>query len=136
MTVQITGLPELRRDFSNLTAKMQRGVLRDALRSAARPVVAAAKSKVPVRTGALKKGISQRVSVRGSKAEAIIGFNRKQFYGRFVELGTSHASAKPFLRPALDESQRKIEQAFAEAINRGIERKTAALSAAGDDGGE
>lgn len=137
MTVAITGLPELRRDFSNLTAKMQRGVLRDALRSAARPVVASAKSKVPVRTGALKRGISQRVSVKGSgKAEAIIGFQRKQFYGKFVELGTSHAAAKPFLRPALDESQQKIEQAFVDAINRGIERKTIELFGSDNDGGE
>lgn len=136
MTVQVQNLPALQRDFSNLTAKMQRGVLRDALRAAARPVVASAKTKVPVRTGALKKGISQRVSVKGSKAEAIIGFRRKDFYGRFIELGTSKMSAKPFLRPALDESQQKIEEAFAQAINRGIERKTAALFGSDDDGGE
>ena len=133
MAIQVQNLPALQRDFANLTAKMQRGVLRDALRSAARPVVASAKVKVAVKTGALKRGITQRVSVQGSKAQAIIGFQRDQFYGAFLELGTSHQSAKPFLRPALDESQDKILQAFADAINRGIERKTAALSGS-DDG--
>jgi len=125
MTVTIQNLPALQRDFANLTAKMQRGVLRDALRAAARPVVASAKSKVPVRTGKLQRGIQQRVSVRSGSAEAIIGFDRKQFYGRFIELGTSKMSAKPFLRPALDESQNQIEQAFAAAVERGINRKAA-----------
>lgn len=132
MTVTVHNLQALQRDFSQLTAKMQRGVLRDALRSAARPVVASAKSKVPVRTGALKKGIAQRVSVKTSSAEAIIGFRAKDFYGRFIELGTSKMTARPFLRPALDESQQKIEQAFIAAINRGIERKTALIQG-GDD---
>jgi len=33
-------------------------------------------------------------------------------------------SAKPFLRPALDESEEKIVQTFAEAVNRGIANKT------------
>ena len=127
MTIQVQNLAASQREFSNLTAKMQRGVLRDALRSAARPVVAKAKGRVSVRTGALKRGISQRVSVKTGSAEAVIGFDRKQFYGRFIELGTSKMSAKPFLRPALDESQREIGQAFVAAINRGIERKTAQL---------
>lgn len=131
--ITVQNLPALQRDFSNLTDKMKRGVLRDALRSAARPVVASAKSKVPVKSGALKRGIAQRVSVRTNAAEALIGFDRKTFYGRFIELGTSKMSAKPFLRPALDESQQKILEAFYSAINRGIDRKTAILSG-GDDG--
>jgi len=133
MAITVQNLAALQRDFANITAKMQRGVLRDALRAAARPVVAAAKSKVPVRTGALKRGIQQRVHVGSGTAEALIGFDRKQFYGKFVELGHSKGmSARPFLRPALDESQSKIEQAFLAAIERGINRKTAALSG-GDD---
>lgn len=133
MAIIVQNLPALQRDFTQLTARMQRGVLRDALRAAARPVVAGAKSKVRVRTGNLRRGITQRVSVKPSKAEAIIGFRRKEFYGRFVELGTSKMPAYPFLRPALDESQPQILEAFAAAINRGIERKIALLG--GDDGG-
>ena len=132
MAITVHNLPALQRDFANLTSKMQRGVLRDALRAAARPVVASAKSKVPVRTGKLQRGIQQRVHVGAGSADALIGFDRKQFYGRFIELGTSKMSARPFLRPALDESQSKIEQAFIAAIERGINRKTAALSG-GDD---
>jgi len=132
MAIKVENLAALQRDFANITAKMQRGVLRDALRAAARPVVAAAKSKVSVRTGKLKSGIQQRVHVGAGSADALIGFDRKQFYGRFIELGTSKMSARPFLRPALDESQSKIEQAFIAAIERGINRKTAALSG-GDD---
>lgn len=132
MTITVQNLPALQRDFSNLTEKMQRGVLRDALRSSARVVAASAKSKVPRKTGALQKSITHRVSVkaRGS-AEATVGFTK--FYGRFVELGTSKMAAKPFLRPALDESEGKILEAFRDAVSRGVERKTLQLQGA-DDG--
>jgi HK97 gp10 family phage protein len=131
--VTTEGVPQVLREFANLSAKMQRAVLRDALRSGARVVVASAKTKVPVRTGALKRGITHRVTVpQNGLGEATIGYDSKQFYGRFVELGTSRQAARPFLRPALDATQNQVEKVFREAVERGIENKTAALG--GSDG--
>lgn len=129
MSVTVTGVPELLQRFATLSARSQKGVMRAALRSAARPVVNKAKQIVPVRTGALKRGIQQRVSVTSRVAEASIGYDRKQFYGRFIELGTSKMSAKPFLRPALDGSQNEIESAFLNAWSNAVEQKSA-----GDEG--
>lgn len=61
-----------------------------------------ARRLAPRRTGELRRSIrvrrvydreSRRVSYR-----VVVG----AFYGRFVELGTPHAPARPFLRPAAD----------------------------------
>ena len=38
------------------------------------------------------------------------------FYGRFIELGTSKMTAKPFLRPALESSQDEVLQKTKEYI--------------------
>jgi len=124
MTVIVENLPALQRDFADLTAKMQRQVLRAALQKSARLVARSAKQKVPRRTGALQKAIGTRTSVRSATAESTIGFNRKAFYGRFIELGTSKMAAKPFLRPALDENQRQIVDTFIESINEGVEKRS------------
>lgn len=114
------GVPEVLRAFSALSNQAQRVVVRDSLRSAARVVVAKAKQRVPVDTGLLKRSITQNVSVGSGKAEALVGYRKKAFYGGFVELGTSKMRAQPFLRPALDESHTEIEAAFVDALNRTV----------------
>lgn len=126
MTVTIHGLPRLRAQFSELKDKSQRAVLRSAIRSAARPVVKEAKLLVPVDEGDLKAGIKSSVSVKqGGSVEALIGFEQDDFYGRFVELGTSKMPARPFLRPALENKQDEVVKIFADAIDAQIQRVAA-----------
>ena len=119
------GVPEVLRAFHALSNNAQRAVIRDSLRSAARVVVAKAKQRVPVKTGLLRRSITQTVSVGGGKAEALVGYRKKAFYGGWVELGNSRMGAQPFLRPALDESHTEIEAAFIAALNRTITGQTA-----------
>ena len=143
MNVAVEGMDEVKRQFSALMDKMQRATLRGALKQAAKPVVKAAKARVDVLTGKLKRSIRSKVSVRsatsfraGSKAEVSIGFGRKQFYGIAVELGhvikrsrrgpvLGHVPARPFLRPALDTQQGAAVAAFAGALNGEIQKVTA-----------
>lgn len=89
-SVTIEGLPELKKKFGELTDKQQRGVLRTAIRAGGTMVAREAKRLVPVKTGALKKSIGVKVSVKqGGVTEATIGFGRRQYYGLMVELGHS-----------------------------------------------
>lgn len=122
--MRVDGVPELQRKFANLSGKMQRAVVRDSLRSAARVVEKSARQRVPVDTGRLKKAITQNVTVKSTTGEALVGYRREVFYGRFVELGTSKMAAQPFLRPALDENQEEIRQTFLSALNRTIEERS------------
>lgn len=121
--MKVEGVAELQRKFANMSGKMQRAVVRDSLRSAARVVEKSARQKVPVDTGRLKKSITQRVTVQSAVGEALIGYRKEAFYGRFVELGTSKMAAQPFLRPALDENTDEIGRVFVQALNRTIEQR-------------
>ena len=121
--MKVEGVAELQRKFANMSGKMQRAVVRDSLRSAARVVEKSARQKVPVDTGRLKKSITQRVTVQSAVGEALIGYRKETFYGRFVELGTSKMAAQPFLRPALDENTDEIGRVFVQALNRTIEQR-------------
>jgi len=44
------------------------------------------------------------------------------YYAHLVELGTKRTTAKPFLRPALEESKAEIRAIFAEEIQKGLEK--------------
>lgn len=143
--VSISGLKELDQALRELPVKLQRNVLRSALRASAKVVADEAKRMVPVRTGALRDSI--RVTsrlVRGvPTAKVVAGSKGKNgvWYAHLIEFGTkSHiietstkkslsiggnavekvmhpgAQKKPFMRPAFDlRSQDAIER-FKEVV--------------------
>ena len=126
----IQGLKELSKDIDKLSKSFQRATLRTALRNAAKPVRQLARDKVPVASGDLRKGIRTEAKVnRDGEGYANVGFDRKEFHGLFVEVGTSQQSARPFLRPALDEADSKglIGAAFIDAINATIQKQLGKL---------
>lgn len=73
-------------------------VARDLQRRALK-VDAAAKRLCPVDTGRLRSSITNQLDEDAQGLYADIGANVE--YAIFVELGTRHAAAQPFLRPAL-----------------------------------
>lgn len=101
---------EVMKALHNLPINIQKNVMVGATRASAKVVSDEAKRLVPVDEGTLKKSIG--ITKRRSKQKNIVSFSvspRKGgkndgFYGRFIELGTSKMSAKPFLRPALEKS--------------------------------
>jgi HK97 gp10 family phage protein len=126
VTCTIEGLPHMRAQFAELNNKVQRAVMRSALKQTGAVVVKAAKAKVPVLTGKLKKSIKSSVSVKeGGLSYVDIGWGKEAFWGLFVEEGTCHRGAHPFLRPALDENHPAILQTFTEALNVQIQKQTA-----------
>lgn len=70
------------------------------LERAAIEVQATATRLAPVDTGRLQASIDYVVTEDAEGPVALIGTNVP--YGIFVELGTVHAAAQPFLRPALE----------------------------------
>lgn len=59
----------------------------------------AAKQLCPVDTGRLRSSITWQIQRDTQGLLAVIGTNVE--YARYVELGTIHTAAQPFLRPAL-----------------------------------
>jgi HK97 gp10 family phage protein len=147
---EITGLDELEDQLLALSKKVATKSLRSALVRAARPVVKAAKAKVPVKTGALRQSIgtaSRRGRGRKNFATAIVGPKSRNkraialanagrskpvkgiFWGHIVELGYGRQAPQPYLRPALDENADEAVQIFAKAIKQNLERVAANVNA-------
>lgn len=121
-SVDIEGLAELKDRFSAFDERAQRGILRSAAKRAAEIVVEEAKARVPVRHGNLKKSMRSRAKVSKRAVSVDIGFGPKEFYGQFVERGTSRMPAQPFLRPALDTKAEAVTAVFADELNAAITR--------------
>lgn len=103
-------------------------VLEEAAEEGAKIALAEAKRRVPVKTGNLRDNleitkVKSRTPDKLKKTVFVkVGFNKKAFYGTFVELGTRFIKAKPFLRPAIDQNRNSIAQVVNNAIDKALRR--------------
>jgi len=157
VTLGLEGFEELARALEALPRRVGRAAMLRALRAGARPVVRAARTRVPVKTGALKKGIIVRAvrAERGSAEAAVkVGPARHLFYGHIVEFGSGPhkiaakrartlaigpvvigrvvqhpgAAARPFLRPAFEETKAEAARIAGERLGLEIEKAAAKLA--------
>ena len=102
LTIGVEGYAAAKRILDELPNTMQKRMLRTALRASAKPMLQSARSKVPVRTGKLKKQLrTVRYKDRNaSKSEVAIAvkpvFERtkkkgavNEYYGKFIHEGTA-----------------------------------------------
>lgn len=143
--VKIRGLAELEKALAELPAKIERNIVRSALRAAAKVTLEEAKRQVPVRSGKLRDSlrVSTRV-VKGKPVATITAGGSKKgapFYAHLVEFGAKphfikaskakalavgggrlksvhHPGARkhPFMRPALDATKQAAVLAFGQAV--------------------
>ena len=133
--MQLTGDIALLQQFRQLPVKLQKKHGRRAIAKAARKVVKAAKQRCPTRSKQLKKSLGFRPRTYKSGVFAVVG-PRKGFrevvngkphdpakIAHLVELGHGgpHAAeAKPFLRPAMDETAKSNVQLIASELQKGL----------------
>lgn len=145
--MKLRGLKELDKQLKQLSAEVRPKVMKSAVRAAFKPVVAAAKAKVPVDTGELQAGIALATAYdkkKGTVAAGIViasnttalkqarvaaaAFGEAQYRGspgrrwHLTELGTKHSKAQPFLRPALDENAAAVLEAFKVQLGKRLKR--------------
>jgi len=102
LTIEVDGYAAAKRILDELPNTMQKRMLLAALRASAKPMLQSARSKVPVRTGKLKKQLrTVRYKDRNaSKSEVAIAvkpvFERtkkkgavNEYYGKFIHEGTA-----------------------------------------------
>lgn len=142
--LHVGGLAALERAMGELPLKLERNVVRGALRAGSKVFLQEARRRVPVKTGALRKSI--RISVRRIKGQLVAttkAGNQQAFYAHMVEFGTgAHvikaskakaldvgghpvrsvrhpgAHAQPFMRPAFDLGARGAVDAYAAYIRK------------------
>ena len=147
--VKVAGLEELEDALKELrmtlgtipTIKRERNLVRESLRVAAKPVLADAKSILRSsagknksdykRTGRLLNAIKLKVHPRPKWLQEIYGIGvdpgktredeTGAYYGHMVELGTVKQTAKPFLRPALEQNRQKSVSIYGLTLGKKIE---------------
>lgn len=123
----VTGDKELDRRLRSLPPKVLKKLARRAVRPAAKEVLARAIDEVPVDTGDLEDSLKVRALKRSRKNKDKVGsrvvtgegfFKGDQYYGGFVEFGTSKMAARPFLRPAAISAEPAVKRVFTSAMKR------------------
>ncbi len=137
ITVEIKGLRQLGEAMRTLSADVSKKVARAGTAAAAQVIRKSAISKAPVETGNLRKNIILKrlpasetrltsehiVTVRRgvTKKQKQAGLNSAD-YARFLEHGTVHMPAQPFLRPAFDQNKGQAVVAMASRIKARIDK--------------
>lgn len=126
-----TGDKKLDRMLREFEPKLAKKIIRRTLRKAAKPVLETARQHAPVLTGALKRSLKVRAMKRSRRNKNKYGvrvitgddfFKGEQFYGAFIEFGTSRIEAKPYLRPAYDNNKTSVRDVFRREIKKEIEQ--------------
>jgi HK97 gp10 family phage protein len=115
--IVVTGIKEIDRNLKTLIPRIQKKVVRQAMRKGFKLVLRDAIQRVPVLTGLLKSHIKMRATKRRrdrmglviwiTPDPAFIKFSRKRrdqraFYPSSVEYGHGSVPPHPFMRPAYD----------------------------------
>ena len=124
--LELEGVDELRRVLKRLPTNVQAKVLDQALSAGGALIAREARKLVPVRSGALKKSITnrkKRARRRRDLAERVIGFRSPTSrIAHLVEFGTAHSKAQPFMRPAVDARGTDAVKLIGERLARAIEK--------------
>lgn len=129
---RIKGGQNLARILKTLPDDLQQPV-KDTIRQNAEAVAQAARSAVPVDTGALRDDIRVRFTNKGLRARVgIFRQTKKQrakgtdtFYAAFVELGTQFRKATPFLFPAFRSRKTTGRADIAKAAKDALQKQAA-----------
>lgn len=137
--ISIEGLAELDAQLAQFEPTVRRRLASKALREGARLIRDRARKNCPVKTGTLRDSIRVRTGrvKAGQRLVRVLVttgaglFKGETFYGGFIEFGTSHAPAYPFIRPAFDAEAPFAVHRIATALGRGIDKMLASKGATG-----
>jgi len=116
LSAKFEGGKELVNALKQLPKALRKSALKSMLRKVAKPVLADARTRVPVRTGGLRDSLAigttltkrqRRFSIKTGDAQIFLGAGKGGAHAHLIEFGTSKMSAKPFLRPAWDANKHK-----------------------------
>ena len=110
VTWKLEGVEELKTAIERFDSNVQTEIYRQ-LAAWASNIEATARQLVPVRTGYLQSTIYARISDWAAEVGA------KAAYSAFVEFGTRHVKAHPYIYPAVQEHLPELEQKLLEAID-------------------
>lgn len=120
-TFQLVGLEELKNDLTEVAPRVAVNILRGLMYDIGKKLRDALRSSVAVNTGKLRRSISlKRSRMKGNEIGAEVytkqgkGVTNDGWYWHFVEYGTVHSPAQPFIRPAIESLERMTKEEMSE----------------------
>ncbi|HLZ07506.1 MAG TPA: HK97-gp10 family putative phage morphogenesis protein, partial [Chloroflexota bacterium] len=150
ITVKISGLDELEKALETLPPKVARRVIRSSLKEAAgiwrgemvrtvlrgwhrwRTVIERAKRGGAghgytdvLEFGVVSRliGMQTKISPDGFAGSCSVGPVKKAFWAMFMEFGTGHEAARPFVRPAFESRKAEVADKFIEGVQEALEEE-------------
>ena len=128
---------KLMKGLGKFPANIQKNVMTGANRAAAAVIQREARALAPKKTGNLSKSITIRKTRSKGRTDTIhkialtFGKNSKYngWYGSFVEFGTAHFAAKPFMRPAMIKKTPASVEASREYLAKRYAKEVAKIKA-------
>lgn len=128
MKINVSGDKDVIKALKGLGSKVEKKVLRQAMRAGMRPMLAAAKADAPQDTGHLKNSLVIRAA-KSKKRGAIaleVRPNEKQYppghyYPAQIEYGTSDTPANPFMAEAFGATGETAKSIALKMIATGID---------------
>lgn len=119
--VGIEGAKELAKDLREMGEKAS-DILSKSAMAGGNIALRDAQEHCLVKTGALKNSLKIKVNkVTETKADVVIDYDKSLKYGTFVELGVKGRQANPFLRNAVDNNIKEINEAIVEAVASAVD---------------
>jgi HK97 gp10 family phage protein len=114
-TIKVTNSTKLKRELKELPDELRKGI-RKAVRSSASAIRTGARKRVPVDSGDLKKSIRFKTDRDGLGAVVKV----HEYYGHFIEFGTSSIPAHPFLRPAAEAERKAFPTRISDDVRKAL----------------
>lgn len=122
---EVSGLSDLQRQLGALGLGLSGEHLQACTEAAAAPILREAQARVPVATGDLRGHLETQSQHSQSHASTTVQVAQSGRGGAaheavFLEYGTSHMPARPFMRPAFEAAKEEAAQAFTNELKRQI----------------
>lgn len=116
-TVHLDGAEALNNALRSVGDRAGGLTLKRAAQAGADIIAEEAKRLAPRDSGDLAEGIAAEPGrIQAGRAVMNIAPNKRQWYGRLVELGTEKMAAKPYLRPAFDAKSEEATEAVRQVL--------------------
>ena len=118
--MELEGVEELLSELQKLGDRSKR-VENKALREAGSVVEDAIKDEVPIRTGDLKRDIrASGIKNKDGIKHVEVGPKKESWRAKFVEFGTVHIKANPFMGRGYEKSKNEAMNKISEEIRKGL----------------
>lgn len=121
-SVKTEGFDEARKKMKNLPLKVQKNILRSAIRAGAQHLTKRIRAAVPKQSGDLRKSIKKKDrKPRGYEIQADVVSSL--FYSRFVEYGTAKMSAGKHWRTTFSAEKTGIIRAIRDQLTKRVAKE-------------